>query len=239
MQHFNLWSHSGFLTAVIIESQLRNIKSKAANQGHVICYHSLLDSNFTDSWDCSPRFQDAEDAQICTTYIVCWLCCLNREQLVDFAKLLDLQNHGFCPSRSECSKSHDVFRAVVLEDQKKTRKRKRKDAAVCQVDFSLSIYTVEPSARQHFKGHRAGHDAFMTGFCFSSFVAQNLSHRLNELEKMPCWTEVVTEARNRICLSGKDFPLLIQKSGFAKCSKGHLEKYSRLVPEHAKETNAS
>ena len=43
---------------------------KGSNQGHVVCSHSLMDSDFVDWWDCSPRFQDSEDAQICQTYIV-------------------------------------------------------------------------------------------------------------------------------------------------------------------------
>ena len=74
-------------------------------------------------------------------------------------------------------------------------------------------------------------DAFMTGFSFASFVVQKLggcgSHPDNE--KKSSWTELLADVRNRICLSGKDFPLLIQKSGFAKCSKAHLEKYCRLT----------
>ena len=73
-------------------------------------------------------------------------------------------------------------------------------------------------------------DAFMTGFSFASFVVQKLSSCGNsESEKKLNWTELLGDVRNRICLSGKDFPLLIQKSGFAKCSKAHLEKYCRLT----------
>jgi len=145
-----------------------------------------------------------------------------------------IQGHGFCSNEPDCLKSHDVFRAVVLEERKKSKKRKQKDSSQNVMDSDFIFQSPASSAREeHFKGHRAGHDAFMTGFCFASFLAQKVMTGSKELRSSPhqCWAEAVSEVRNRVCLSGKDFPLLIQKSGFAKCSKSHLEKYSRIVPE--------
>lgn len=134
-----------------------------------------------------------------------------------------------------CKKSHDVCRAVLLEDQKKSKKRKRKDESNTCVPKEVDVFvgTANTFPRQErFKGHRAGHDAFMTAFCFASFIAQKTSSRPDSSTVMStCWKDLVADVRNRICLSGKDFPLLIQKSAFAKCSKFHLEKYSRLVSE--------
>lgn len=46
------------------------MKTKGSVQGYVKCVHTLLDSDFIDSWDCSPRYQIAEDIEICMTYIV-------------------------------------------------------------------------------------------------------------------------------------------------------------------------
>lgn len=69
----------------------------------------------------------------------------------------------------------------------------------------------------------------MTGFSFASYVVQRFKGSKGTENNKSFWPELLTDVRNRICLSGKDFPLLIQKSGFAKCSKSHLEKYSRLT----------
>ena len=137
---------------------------------------------------------------------------------------------------STCKKSHDVFRAVVLEDQKKSKKRKRKDEnKSAEVDISFqangSANNDKASRQERFKGHRAGHDAFMTAFCFASFIAQKYSARPTELNAISCWKEVVADVKNRVCLSGKDFPLIIQKSAFSKCSKSHIDKYNKLVSD--------
>ena len=43
----------------------------------------------------------------------------------------------------------------------------------------------------------------------------------------------VESARNRIYVSGKNFPLLVRKSTFAKCSRAHLKKYALLCPASA------
>lgn len=209
-----------------------------------MCNHTLLESDFIDVWDCSPRLQDDETLEICSNYIV-------RKQNIEipfsnrihfnffhnpFLSLpLYLQNHGFCHSMSSCKKSHDVCRAVLLEDQKKSKKRKRKDESnAVPKEVDVFVETASTFSRQErFKGHRAGHDAFMTAFCFASFIAQKTSTRPDSVNTVnsTCWKDLVADVRNRICLSGKDFPLLIQKSTFSKCSKFHLDKYSRLVSE--------
>lgn len=138
-----------------------------------------------------------------------------------------------------CKKSHDVCRAVLLEDQKKqSKKRKRKndsrnESTTVGKNPDVFVQPVSTSLRsERFKGHRAGHDAFMTAFCFASFIAQKMSTRSDVVNTDDfCWKDLVADVRNRVCLSGKDFPLLIQKSTFSKCSKSHLEKYSRLVSD--------
>lgn len=56
--------------------------------------------------------------------------------------------------------------------------------------------------------HSACYDAFMTGFVFA--------HQLMAEEN------VLAEARNKIYLIGKQIPLLIEKSKYAKPSSSHL-----------------
>ncbi|KZS11560.1 putative Target of EGR1 protein 1 [Daphnia magna] len=208
---FSLRTSASFLEYIFRSHQVKNINLKNSCRPHVICNHTLIESDFVDFWDCSPRLQHEEDMEICTNYI----------------------NHGFCNSASNCKKSHDVYRAVLLEEQKKTKKRKRKDESqVVSFEASHVMSIIESPRQERFRGHRAGHDAFMTGFCFASFIAQRSSTSLENVHAV-CWKNLVdriVDVRNRVCLSGKDFPLVIQKSAFSKCSKSHLEKYERLFP---------
>ena len=139
-----------------------------------------------------------------------------------------LQSHGFCHKGSSCQKSHDVLRAVIQETQKKNRKRKLKEK-----DDRSSAQAVEEvstgdqhSEKEKFKGHRAGHDAFMTAYSFAAFICQK---RQGARKEGVDWMDQLGDIRNRLCLSGKTFPLLIKKSDFAKCSKSHLEKYQRIT----------
>ena len=65
--------------------------------------------------------------------------------------------------------------------------------------------------------HRAGYDAYMTGFVFSSFWARFGAKRLQQ-------------SMNKISLSGKDFPLLLVQSRRARLSEAHqLRKAKRRV----------
>lgn len=75
-------------------------------------------------------------------------------------------------------------------------------------------------------GHRAGFDAFMTGYIFASLFikhgrAAEGATSLNDFG-------IAEELGNKVYLGGKDFPLQIAQSNFAKPSKLHAEKWERL-----------
>ena len=85
-------------------------------------------------------------------------------------------------------------------------------------------------------GHRAGFDAFMTGFSFLVFLTSKSEGANGDL-KVPSSLlggQLVNpdlnedEIRNKIYLVCKDFPLLIKKSNFAKNSICHAEKIAKL-----------
>lgn len=59
------------------------------------------------------------------------------------------------------------------------------------------------------KFHSAYYDAFMTGTIFA--------HQLNQHKP----EEIEAQAKNKIYLIGKSFPLMVEKSAFAKFSPGH------------------
>ena len=99
-----------------------------------------------------------------------------------------------------------------------------------------AVQLPDATEKDKFKGHRAGHDAFMTGFSFAWFIAQKLQES-KKLEEGRTWIDLLDDIRNRICLSGKEFPLFIQKSHYVKSSKNHLEKYDRIM-NHKGQTEA-
>ena len=75
--------------------------------------------------------------------------------------------------------------------------------------------------------HSAGHDAFMTGFTFAYYVSKYTKCRSQSDTVSFCDLDC-TDIVNRVCLTGKNIPLQIVKSNFAKTSKNHREKLEWL-----------
>ena len=75
--------------------------------------------------------------------------------------------------------------------------------------------------------HRAGVDAFMTGYCFAYYCLEKgeRSHgrpRVSDNHsKAASWLGELVCVRNKLALSGKPIPLQICKSHFAKTSQNH------------------
>ena len=83
---------------------------------------------------------------------------------------------------------------------------------------------------QQAEGHRAGYDAFMTAFCYSYDLI-----RYSRVKKACAFKDISFHSfdmkenfSNKIYLSGKDIPLQICKSEFAKTSKMHQNKFKVL-----------
>ena len=74
----------------------------------------------------------------------------------------------------------------------------------------------------------------MTGFAFVTFLVHQTQLPRNPAHFLP--EEIKTDRLvNRIYLVAKDFPLLVQRSAFAKCSGEHDAKMRRLklLPDEA------
>ena len=74
----------------------------------------------------------------------------------------------------------------------------------------------------------------MTGFAFATFLVHQTQLPRNPAHFLP---EEIKADRlvNRIYLVAKDFPLLVQRSAYAKCSGEHDAKMRRLklLPDEA------
>lgn len=80
------------------------------------------------------------------------------------------------------------------------------------------------------KGHRAGFDAFMTGFAMASFAARYgsvCSAGNKNKALLSDWR--LDELVNKVCLSGKSIPMIITKSSYCKTSKQHAEKRLEML----------
>lgn len=89
------------------------------------------------------------------------------------------------------------------------------------------IIPCKTNVKNNSSTHRAGYDAFMTGYIMATIacqygknMSQNESFTLNSIKGF-------NAVANKVYLSGKDVPLLIRKSAYANASKQHSEKMKK------------
>ena len=161
-------------------------------------------------------------------------------------------NHGHCPDGKKCPKSHDIDQVVLSKDantKKNDRKRKRpKDSGVesmdeCHDKHKLASAKDQEKDHEVLMGskidtnggsHRAGYDAFMTGFSFATFIVHSALTNPNEAHKSEALSRLLgvpttpeftdLNINNRIYLVCKDIPFMIRKSAFSRNSVAHSEK---------------
>ena len=148
--------------------------------------------------------------------------------------------HGHCPVSNSCNLSHNIdsiLRQKNREQDKKRRKRTHEDTEKNENSDNIEHHNNmkngdknngnEPTSVSNSGGHRAGYDAFMTAFSFSTFLVHQTQLPANPAS---FWPENIKTDKlvNRIYLVSKDFPLLVKKSAFSKCSVQHDVKMRRL-----------
>ena len=147
--------------------------------------------------------------------------------------------HGNCPS-NDCHKSHDVDYILAVQEAKQSNKKKKKRDNVCNdVDMSPednskndvimedANCSTKSTNKNTAAGHRAGMDAFMTGYSYAAFTWHK-TKIVNEEAVLPLEIQDKNIA-NHMYLVAKEFPLLIKKSSFAKNSESHNEKYEKIT----------
>uniref|UniRef100_G3MS21 Target of EGR1 protein 1 n=1 Tax=Amblyomma maculatum TaxID=34609 RepID=G3MS21_AMBMU len=164
--------------------------------------------------------------------------------------------YGWCGKGDRCCASHNVDDILDAQASKRRRRKRVKmssngdcanasdsehsmrDLSVAEgdddssnneeVNSGDSSERVSNGERRKFTTglHRAGFDAFMTGYAFATFVLSYCRHRPSgnlDAEQLG-----LDEIVNRLCLSGKPAPLLIRTSNFAKHNPKHIEKFKAL-----------
>ena len=158
---------------------------------------------------------DPEEAEVCPSYA----------------------NHGHCGAGEDCRLSHNIDLIVsqkTADQHKRWRKRKAgeelRNGEGKQSKLELDPVTEAGTSKADKSKsgcHRAGYDAFMTGFSLTTFLVHHTKIPLSPQS----WTAEDLNTQkivNRIYLACKDFPLLVQKSAFAKCSGQHHLKMNKL-----------
>lgn len=150
-------------------------------------------------------------------------------------------NHGHCTSGKSCPLSHDIDLVVLSKDANpiiNSRKRKlgvaRKDGVV-EATNQIFNESGGKTSEMNCGGHRAGYDAFMTGFSFATFLVHSVqtSQTGSDTASSLLLANTAPEFSdpnivNRIYLVCKDIPFMIRKSAFSHNSVGHSEKYAIL-----------
>ena len=88
-------------------------------------------------------------------------------------------------------------------------------------------------ASPQLRSHRAGVDAFMTGYCFAHYCLERIEGSRGRVSgdhsKCTSWLgELVASVRNKVALSGKSIPLQICKSHFVRTSQNHCDMLQSL-----------
>ena len=120
--------------------------------------------------------------------------------------------------------------------------------ASCSEGYLLQGGVASPNEREdgiqkaspQLRSHRAGVDAFMTGYCFAHYCLERVEGSRGRVSgdhsKCTSWLgELVASVRNKVALSGKSIPLQICKSHFARTSQNHhdmLQSLSLVSTQH-------
>ena len=76
-------------------------------------------------------------------------------------------------------------------------------------------------------GHRAGFDAFMTGYSFASIAVTSMKP-LDDCREKLMWLSGVEEMRNKLANRGRAFPFHVSKSHFTSTSQQHRDAQTNI-----------
>lgn len=175
-------------------------------------------------------------------------CALRQEPIKmspDICK--NFARYGWCSKGDQCCASHnvdDILDAQACKRRRRNRNKQSFNGEATNVSDSehstIDLTAIEEDEadsdlpedvsnrdRKFTTGlHRAGFDAFMTGYAFATFVLSYAKCRPTGV--LDAQELGLDELVNKLCLSGKTAPLLVRESNFAKRSAKHIEKFKAL-----------
>jgi len=220
-------TQASFLEFVFRKEQKINREKFQKKRPHVKIQFQNIDSPDVDWRYCGEEKEQEGSVEVCFSYA----------------------HHGHCPVGNSCDKSHDIDHIIKhrhIEKEKKYRKRKRpyegngsaEENGQNQEEIGngetveeredgdnepMVPETDKPPANSG--GHRAGFDAFMTGFALTTFLVHQTQIPEHPADFSPASLNTQSLV-NRIYLVCKDFPMLLAKSSFSKSS---LEHYKKMI----------
>jgi len=165
-------------------------------------------------------FEDS--ATVCKAAVEYRDCRLKFDAVADDVKPCDsYSSHGHCPDGPGCSNSHDINVIFALKEKKRKRKRVPTD-----IDSEEPVQKSQKVVTSG--GHRAGFDAFMTGYSFLSHLVHSTKKADLATMLSPGSNAAMSELKNKVHLSYKTKPLVVFKSSFAKVSQAHATKLASI-----------
>lgn len=86
---------------------------------------------------------------------------------------------------------------------------------------------LQPQSLRSANGHRAGYDAFMTGYIFASIVSDKGVWTSKDNPFTPENIGLADQV-NKVYLGGKNFPFLIRTGAYASKSSNHCSKIEKV-----------
>lgn len=141
--------------------------------------------------------------------------------------------HGYCSKLldKQCQKNHDLKKIFNFYVKKENSKTAKYSNSVPLIHERNKENSGDESTKLEIK-HNAGIDAFMTGLVMLYLIGKISNFQFIgaiDIKKINLNAFKEMESFNyNINLSGKDFPLVIQKSRFNSISLQHREKKQKL-----------
>lgn len=151
---------------------------------------------------------------------------LKRDLLNEKKICSNYSMHGYCAKIETCNKSHDINLIIQAELLKK-KPRKSYQIESESNESNPKETLVDEAKNEINKAHSAGLDSFMTGFILLNYINKTCKFEtgLENFEPTLNLNSLNLESiKNKIYLTGKDYPLMVRKSNFATTSLNHKEK---------------
>ncbi|XP_074604541.1 target of EGR1 protein 1-like [Brevipalpus obovatus] len=190
---------NSYLAYLFYKSQRDNLMDKYRGQPYI-----------TVSFPTNPQLSDHIDHHCLQTRI------LQEREGVSLCK--DYMTYGWCKKLNNCNHSHEVD--LILDQEKKSKKQKKilnklKESESSKEDNDSQDANMEDKKVES-SIHRAGYDAFMTGYCFFCLIVKILQGKMNQHGKALLIARELRNYRNSIHLTGKKEPFKVRKSSYTQ-----------------------